>query len=110
VASTSLTIYGAASLTNALQDIGKAGKVRFVGFDSSEKLVAALGNDQIQGLVVQNPYRMGMLGVKAIIQHLKKEPVEKRIDTGVRLITRDRMNDADARELLHPDLSKWLKP
>ena len=32
-----------------------------------------------------------------------------RIDTGVRLITQKEMNDPDARELLHPDLTKWLK-
>ena len=70
----------------------------------------ALRADQIHGLVVQNPYKMGFVGVHSIVKHLKKETVEKRIDTGVRLITRDRMNDADARELLHPDLSKWLKP
>jgi hypothetical protein len=28
----------------------------------------------------------------------------------VRLITRDHMDDADAKELLHPDLKKWLNP
>jgi hypothetical protein len=24
-------------------------------------------------------------------------------------VTRDRMNDPDAKELLHPDLARWLK-
>ena len=51
---------------------------------------------------------MGYLGVKTMVAHLKGQPVEKRIDTGVRLITRERMNDPDAKELLQPDLSKWL--
>ena len=52
---------------------------------------------------------MGYLGVKTMVAHIRGEPVERRIDTGVRLVTRDNMNDADAKELLHPDLSRWLK-
>jgi len=43
------------------------------------------------------------------VSHIKGSPVEKRIDTGVRLITREHMTDPDAKELLHPDLDKWLK-
>jgi hypothetical protein len=35
--------------------------------------------------------------------------VERRIDTGVQLVTRDKMNDPATNELLHPDLAKWLK-
>jgi ribose transport system substrate-binding protein len=54
--------------------------------------------------------KMGYLGVKTIVSHIKGEPVEKRIDTGVQLVTRDKMNDPAVKELLHPDLSRWLKP
>jgi ribose transport system substrate-binding protein len=52
---------------------------------------------------------MGYLGVKTMVAHLKGNAVEKRIDTGVRLVTRDHMNHPDAKELLQPDLAKWLK-
>ena len=37
-----------------------------------------------------------------MVAHLMVQTVEKRIDTAVRLITRDRMNEPGARELLHP--------
>ena len=37
-------------MLRALQDGGFAGKVRFVGFDSSEKLVEALKSGQIEAL------------------------------------------------------------
>jgi ribose transport system substrate-binding protein len=43
-----------------------------------------------------------------MVAHLRGETVDRRIDTGVRLITRAQMNEPDAKELLHPDLSKWL--
>jgi len=98
------------AMLRVLQDNGWAGKVHFVGFDASENLVNGLASGQIDALVVQDPINMGYLGLKTLVAHIKGQPVEKRIDTGVRLITRDRMDDADARELLHPDLSKWLKP
>ena len=42
-------------MLRALEDAGRAGKVKFVGFDASEKLVEALGQGKIDGLVVQNP-------------------------------------------------------
>jgi ribose transport system substrate-binding protein len=52
---------------------------------------------------------MGYLGVKTIVSHIKGEKVEKRIDTGVRVVTRESMDQPEMTELLSPDLSKWLK-
>jgi ribose transport system substrate-binding protein len=98
------------AMLRVLEDNGWAGKVKFVGFDASDTLVKGLGDAHIDGLVLQDPVNMGYLGVKTMIAHLHGQPVEKRVDTGVRLIARDHMNDPDAKELLHPDLSRWLKP
>jgi ribose transport system substrate-binding protein len=47
--------------------------------------------------------------VKTLVSHIKGGAVERRIDTGVQLVTRDKMNDPAMKELLHPDLAKWLK-
>ena len=43
---------------------------------------------------------MGYLGVKTVVSHIHGEKVEPRIDTGVRLVARDHMDDADVQELL----------
>jgi ribose transport system substrate-binding protein len=96
------------AMLRVLEDNGWAGKVKFVGFDASDTLAKGLADAHIDGLVLQDPVNMGYLGVKTMMAHLHGEAVEKRIDTGVRLITHDRMNDPDAVALLHPDLSKWL--
>ena len=40
-----------------------------------------------------------------LVDHLEGRPVQKRIDTGAQLVTRERMNDPSVKELLHPDLS-----
>ena len=98
------------AMLRVLQDGGWAGKVKFIGFDSSDTLVKGLSDGHIDGLILQDPVKMGYLGVKTMVEHLKGRPVEKRIDTGVQLITRDRMHDPASKELLQPDLSRWLKP
>jgi len=89
----------------ALQETRLAGKVVFVGFDSSPKLVQGLRDGDIQGLVIQNPAKMGYLGVKTMAAHLRGEAVEKVIDTGVVLATRENMDSPEIRALLVPDLS-----
>ena len=86
----------------ALQDSGRAGKVTFVGFDSSPQFIEAMKNDQMQGIVVQNPFAIGELGVKAMIDSLLGKPIEKRVDTGVMMITPENMNSAEAQKLLNP--------
>jgi ribose transport system substrate-binding protein len=96
-------------MLRVLQDNGWAGKVRFVGFDASDTLVKALGQGYIDALVLQDPMRMGYLGVKTMVAHIKGERVERRIDTGVRVVARDAMETPENKELLHPDLDRWLK-
>jgi ribose transport system substrate-binding protein len=96
-------------MLRALQDGGLAGKVRFVGFDSSIKLVEALRAGQINGLILQNPMKMGYLGVKTMVEHLQGNPVAKRVDTGVTLVTPKNMDEPQIKQLLEPDLSQWLQ-
>jgi len=92
----------------ALQDIGKAGKINFIGFDASQTFVDAIESGQMMGLVVQNPLNMGYLGVLRMVDHLQGRPVEKRIDTGVWMITRDNLKETATAELLHPPVERYL--
>jgi ribose transport system substrate-binding protein len=92
----------------ALQEARLAGKVKFVGFDSSPKLVQGLRDGHILGLVLQNPMKMGYLGVKTMVAHLRGESVPKVIDTGVVLVTADNMNEPEIKALLEPDFSGIL--
>jgi ribose transport system substrate-binding protein len=97
------------ALLRVLQASGWAGQVKFVGFDASDNLVAALRKGEIEALVVQDPVRMGYLGVKTMVSHLRGQPVERRIDTGVHVASRENMDEPAMKELLLPDLSQWLK-
>jgi ribose transport system substrate-binding protein len=97
-------------MTKALRDIGKAGgKVKMVGFDAGSQSVADLKNGDVQGLVVQNPIFMGYKAVMTMVEHLQGKPVEKRIDTGVVLVTPENAEQPEIKELLNPPLEKYLK-
>src|SRR5690348_541370 len=61
--------------------------VALIGFDASEALIGALIPGRIQGLVVQNPVLMGEMGVKTMVKHLEKQPVEPKISTGETVVT-----------------------
>ncbi|MCC7044212.1 MAG: substrate-binding domain-containing protein [Acidobacteria bacterium] len=92
------------AMLRVLQDNGWAGRVKLIGFDASDTLVKGLESGHIQGLVLQDPVKMGYLGVQTMVAHLRGQAVERRIDTGVRLVTQAEMNEPAARELLHPPL------
>jgi ribose transport system substrate-binding protein len=89
-----------------LQDNGWTGKLKFVGFDASPNLVKGLRDGGLDGLVVQDPVHMGYEAVKAMVTHLKGQPVEKWIDTGVHVATKANMDTPDMKALLEPDLKK----
>jgi ribose transport system substrate-binding protein len=90
----------------ALQETGKTGEIVFIGFDSSPKLVQGMQDGHIHGLVLQDPIKMGYLGVRQMVLHLKGQEIEKRIDTGVYMVTRENMDDPRMQSLLKPDLAK----
>jgi ribose transport system substrate-binding protein len=94
------------AVLRVLQDNGWAGKVKFVGFDASPNLVKGLRDGGLDGIVLQDPVHMGYLGVKTMVSHLKGQPVEKWIDTGVHVATRDNMNTPEMKALLEPELAK----
>jgi ribose transport system substrate-binding protein len=89
----------------ALEDRGLAGRVIHVGFDSSKKLIEALENRELKGLVLQDPFRMGYASVKTAVAYVRGQPYEKTIDTGVVMATPENMNEPAIRKLLAPDLS-----
>lgn len=100
------TTYG---MLLALRRKNIAGKVAFVGFDSEGPAVDAVKSGEISGLVVQDPFKMGYLGVKMMIEKLNGGAVEKRIDTGVTFVEAEDLEKAEIKELIYPDLDKWLK-
>ena len=79
-----------------------AGKVKFIAFDPNSRLIQAMADRKVSGIVVQDPVKMGYLSVKTIVEHLRGQPVEKRVSTGEFIATPDNMNEPDMARLLKP--------
>ena len=84
----------------ALQSRGHAGKIKMVGFDAGGLLLEGVKTGAVDSLVVQNPYKMGYIGVQAIIATLDGKKVDRRVDTGVVLVTKENLETGEIRELV----------
>ena len=92
----------------ALRKSGLASKIHFIGFDASDKLVAAVKGGEIDALVLQNPFNIGYLAVKTMTMKLRGQPIDKRVDTGAKLANKDNLDTPEIREVTQPDLKKYL--
>lgn len=87
-ASNQPTAEGTLNALRSLKSKGVNVNVKFVGFDNSDLLVQGLESGLVHALVVQDPERMGYLGVKALVDHLNTKPLEPLVDTGVTVMTK----------------------
>lgn len=99
------TTYG---MLQALRRNGLAGSVRFVGFDASETLLDGLRQEEIDGLVVQDPFRMGYLGTRTLVRHLRGDTVRSQINTGVYYVDRQNIEDEEIQRVINPPIDRWL--
>jgi ribose transport system substrate-binding protein len=104
-ASNEPNVVGAAAV---LDRKGLAGKVKLVGFDASDDEIKYLREGVVQATIVQDPFKMGYEGVKALAAIARGQGApEKRIDTGAQVVRKDNMAEPDIKKLLDP-LGKGL--
>jgi ribose transport system substrate-binding protein len=100
---------GTLGAVQAAKSKGVAGRLKIAGFDTSPTLIQDLESGNIDALVVQDPFRMGYLAVKTLVDQRRKQTPEKRIDTGATVVTAANLKDARIQELVHPPIGKFLK-
>jgi ribose transport system substrate-binding protein len=76
-------------------------EIKMVGFDAEKALIDGLKAGQIDALIVQNPFKMGYEGVKAVVMAIQGKPVEKKIDTGVAVVKKEDLDKPDIKALLN---------
>jgi ribose transport system substrate-binding protein len=84
----------------AIKQKGLAGKIVLVGFDSSPNLIEDLKAGAIDSLVLQNPYKMGYEAVKGMVAKLDGQTPPKKVDTGVKLLTKENLDTPEMQQLL----------
>jgi ABC-type sugar transport system substrate-binding protein len=92
-------IYGACGppIIGALESIKNAGRapdsIVVVGFDASPDELAAIEAGTEDATVAQFPAKMGELGVDTVYQALTGVTVQKNVDTGTAIVTKDNVGD-----------------
>jgi ribose transport system substrate-binding protein len=103
----------ASGMLASLRSLQLNRKVHLVGFDSSAPLVDALRDGDIDALILQDPYRMGYLGVWTLVHHLEGYDVvpdgKKVQSTGEYVITRENLDAPSTQELFIADLQNQRK-
>ena len=92
----------------ALEDSDRSGRIKLVGFDATPAMVEALRAGTMHGLVLQDPFKMGELGVKMMVDHLQGKAIAKRVPTGEVVVTQENIDEPDMVRLHSPDLSPYL--
>lgn len=89
-------------MLNAMRTLGAEAHLPLMGFDASAPLLQALREDKVEGLIVQDPYRMGYLSVWTLVRHLEGDDVKaggKVLSTGENLITKGNLDATSTKEL-----------
>lgn len=86
----------------AVAEADMIGKVAIIGYNTNETQLYYLKNGTLTGLIVQNPYNMGYLGVYYSGKILSGENVASIVDTGSAYVTRENLNSDEVRLLLDP--------
>ena len=85
---------------------GLAGKIKFVGFDSSDNLIRGLKDKHLNATVLQDPVQMGYDAVRVMVDKLHGKPVPDKIEVPEALATTDNLDDPKIDALLHPEKVK----
>jgi ribose transport system substrate-binding protein len=93
----------------ALKAMNRSGKTKFVAFDSSDSMIEDLKGGTISAMVVQDPFHMGYEAVKTVVDKLNGKTPAKRMDLHARVITKADLDKPEIQQLLHPDISKYIK-
>jgi ribose transport system substrate-binding protein len=82
--------------------------VKLVAFDASEQLIADLRSGWIDSIVLQDPFKMGYESTRAIGLLLNGQKPVTHMDSGVRLARREDMELPEVKQLLYPDVARYL--
>jgi ribose transport system substrate-binding protein len=103
----------ATGLLNALRSAGLSKQVHVVAFDISAPLRRAVEEGEADGTIVQDPYRMGYLGVWFLVQHLEGYDAasdgKKDVSTGEYVVTGDNIDTEEIKGLFTPELQEKRK-
>ncbi|MGI6438758.1 MAG: sugar ABC transporter substrate-binding protein [Sphaerochaetaceae bacterium] len=96
----------ALGVLEAAKGVGRS-DVIIVGFDGSDDALTSITAGELSASIAQSPINQGYLSVKAAVDHLNGKAVDKRIDTGITVVTKD--NVAALQASIKSEMDKWFR-
>ena len=89
--------YNTPAIISAVQDAGKLGKMKIIGFDEEVVVLHAIKDGNAAGTIVQNPYEYGRTSVELLYKIISGKdpgiPANKLVDVPARYITKDMVDN-----------------
>ena len=64
-----------------VREAQREGKIKIVGFDTSDPIVESIRKGIVSADIVQYPYRVGQLGVEMMVDALEGKPIQRQVNT-----------------------------
>jgi ribose transport system substrate-binding protein len=93
-------LFTAQGVATGVKQAGKSGTVKVVGFDAGPDQIKQLQAGDVQALVAQKPYDIGLQGVQQALAALSGGSVTAKIETESLVVTKDNMTQ--------PDVAKYI--
>lgn len=99
-------IYGAnegsaIGVVNAVEELGRAGDIVVIGFDSGQAQMDAIRSGLMAGAITQNPVGIGYETVRAAVAALNGEDLPETIDTGFYWYDETNIDDDEIQAVLY---------
>jgi len=94
-------LFTAQGVATGIKQAGKSGQVKVVGFDAGPDQIKQLQAGDVQALVAQKPYDIGVQGVEQALAALNGESVTKEIQTESLVVTKDNMDDPEVNKYIY---------
>lgn len=86
----------------AVRMAGKLGQVKIVGWDTSPDEVEGITSGAVSALISQDPFRMGVDGVREAVSAIRDHRPPRSEDTGVVVVTRKNLHRRRVQQMVAP--------
>jgi ribose transport system substrate-binding protein len=96
-------LFSAQGTATGVRASGKGSQVKVVGFDAGPDQIKQLQAGDVQALVAQKPYDIGVQGVEQAANAVEGKSVTAKIDTESLIVTKDNLNDPAVNKYIYKD-------
>jgi ribose transport system substrate-binding protein len=89
---------GAATGVREAQGVGK---IKIVGFDTSDPIVQDIRSGIVSADIVQYPYRVGQLGVQMMVDALEGKPIDREVHTPFVIATPQNIDTPEVQKFIY---------